>query len=144
MSVGQAVRFQVDGFGTRAFQGRIERLNPVTEAGSRAIKIFVSVRNVDGSLRGGMFAQGLVSLAQSRGVPVIPVSALFEEAGQTYVFAVAEGKLSKRAVNAGLRDDSSGLVEASTGLKVGEAVVRVRMNGLKDGAPAMLLASVGK
>jgi len=141
MSVGQAVRFQVDGFGTRAFQGRIERLNPVTETGSRSIKIFVSVRNVDGTLRGGMFAQGQVLLAQSRGVPVIPVSALFEEAGQTYVFAVADGKLSKRAVTAGLRDDASGLVEASSGLKAGEAVVRVRMNGLKDGAPATLLPS---
>jgi RND family efflux transporter MFP subunit len=144
VSAGQTVRFQVDGFGTRSFQGRIERINPLAESSSRSIKIFVSVRNVDGSLRGGMFAQGQVMLAQSRSVPVIPASALFEEAGQTYAFAVVNGKLSKRAVKAGLRDDSSGVVEALEGLKTGEAVVRVRMNGLKDDAPATLLPNATK
>jgi multidrug efflux pump subunit AcrA (membrane-fusion protein) len=91
-----------------------------------------------------MFAQGQVMLAQSRSVPVIPASALFEEAGQTYAFAVVNGKLSKRAVKVGLRDDTSGMVEAVDGLKTGEAVVRVRMNGLKDDAPAVLLPNAAK
>lgn len=141
VAVGQTVRFTVDGFGARSFQGRIERVNPVAEAGSRAIKIFVAVRNPDHSLRGGMFAQGQVMLTQARSVAVVPQSALFEEAGQNYVYTVADGKLAKRAVGIGLRDEASGMAEASSGLKAGDAVVKVRMNGLKDGAPAMLLAA---
>ena len=141
VSVGQTVRFTVDGFGGRPFNGRIERVNPVAEAGSRAIKIFVTVRNADHALRGGMFAQGQVLLAQSRGVAVVPQSAVFEEAGQNYVYVVADGKLAKRAVGLGLRDEASGMAEATSGLKAGDAVVKVRMNGLKDGAPAELLAA---
>ena len=141
VTVGQTVRFTVDGFGGRPFTGRIERVNPVAEAGSRAIKIFVAVRNTDRALRGGMFAQGQVLLAQSRGVAVVPQSAVFEEAGQNYVYVVADGKLTKRAVGLGLRDEASGMAEATSGLKAGDAVVKVRMNGLKDGAPAELLAA---
>jgi RND family efflux transporter MFP subunit len=138
IALGQTVHFQVDGFGDRRFTGRVERINPVAEASSRAIKLFVSVANPDGSLRGGMFAQGTVTLSQSDPLPVIPASAVFEEAGQSYVFVVEDGKLAKNAVRLGLRDEASGLVEAASGVSAGAAVVRIRMNGLKVGAPAVL------
>lgn len=135
---GQAVQFHVDGFGARRFEGRVERINPMAETGSRAIKLFVSVKNSDGSLRGGMFAEGNVTLAQSAAVPVIPISAVFEEVGQPYVFTVEDGKVAKRAIALGLRDEASGSVEAASGLQAGTPVVRIRMNGLKVGAPATL------
>ncbi len=135
---GQVVHFQVDGFGTRAFAGRVERINPVAEASSRSIKLFVAVPNADGSLRGGMFAQGAVSLAQSSPMPVVPISAVFEEAAQSYVFTIEDGKLAKRALRLGLRDEALGLVEVSSGLAAGATVVRIRMKGLKVGAPAVV------
>lgn len=138
IAIGQSVNFHVDGFGQRDFQGRVERINPVAEAGSRAIKLFVAVANADRSLRGGMFAQGSVTLSTARASPVIPASAVFEEAGQSYVFTLEAGKLAKRAVTLGLRDEASGMVEASSGLSEGLRVVRIRMNGLKAGAPALL------
>jgi RND family efflux transporter MFP subunit len=138
ISVGQFARFQVDGFGERRFEGKVERINPVAEASSRAIKLFVSVPNADGSLRGGMFAQGAVTLSQSAAAPVIPAGAVFEEAGQSYVFTIEDGKLAKRAVRLGLKDEASGLVEAASGLTAGTPVVRIRMNGLKVGSPAIL------
>jgi RND family efflux transporter MFP subunit len=138
---GQAVHFHVDGFGERQFEGRVERINPVAEASSRAIKLFVSVPNADASLRGGMFAQGTVTLAQSAALPVIPFSAVFEEAGQSYVYTVEDNKLAKRAVRLGLKDEASGLVEVTQGVSAGVAVVRIRMVGLKAGAPAVLRAA---
>ena len=141
MVPGQVVRFQVDGFEARQFEGRVERVNPVAEVNSRAIKLYVAVRNTDGSLRGGMFAQGTLMLSHSRTAPVIPSGAVFEEAGQTYVYTVEDGKLAKRSVVLGLRDETSGLVEASSGLPVGTAVVRIRMNGLKPGTPATVVAA---
>ncbi len=136
---GQDVRMTVDGFGQRQFAGKVQRINPTTEPGTRAIKLFVSVPNPDASLRGGMFAQGAVLVAQSASVPVLPLSAVFEEAGQAYVFAVEAGKLTKPAVALGFRDEASGLAEVRSGVANGAAVVRVRMTGLKPGAPAVLL-----
>jgi multidrug efflux pump subunit AcrA (membrane-fusion protein) len=135
---GQAVRVSVDGFGARQFEGRVARINPLAETGTRAIKLFVTVPNGDASLRGGMFAQGVVTVSQSKPMPVIPLSAVFEEAGQPYVFAVESGKLAKHALKLGLKDEASGMVEVSQGLDAGIPVVRIRMNGLKVGAPAVL------
>ena len=139
--IGQTVRFHVDGFGERQFEGKIERINPVAEPGSRAIKLFVAVPNPDNSLKGGMFAEGVVALSQTVASPVIPYSAVFEEAGQSYVFSVEDGKLAKRAVSIGQKDEVSGLVAVKSGLNEGIAVVRIRMTGLKVGAPAMLKSS---
>ena len=99
----------------------------------------MSVPNVDGSLRGGMFAQGSVTLSQTDALPVIPASAVFEEAGQAYVFTVEEAKLAKRGVRLGLKDEVSGLVELVQGPALATPVVRIRMNGLKVGAPAVLV-----
>nr|WP_295786289.1 efflux RND transporter periplasmic adaptor subunit [Rhodoferax sp.] len=138
VSLGQTVRFKVDGFGERQFDGKVERINPVAEAGSRAIKLFVAVPNGNDLLRGGMFAQGQITLSQSAPVPVVPNTALFEEAGQSYVFTVEGGKLAKHAVKLGARDEVNGLSEISSGLAQGADVVRVRMGSLKVGAPAVV------
>lgn len=138
VTVGQMVSFSVDGFGNRQFEGKVARINPLAEAGTRSIKLFVTVPNGDASLRGGMFAQGMVTVSQSRSVPVLPMSAVFEEAGQAYAFSVEGGKLVKRALKLGLKDEAGGLVEVVDGVGAGTSVVRIRMNGLKAGAPAVL------
>ena len=138
--LGQSVRFRVDGFGERQFEGKIERINPVAEPGSRAIKLFVAVPNPDLSLKGGMFAEGVVMLAGGTMSPVIPNSAVFEEAGQSYVFSIEDGKLAKRAITLGQKDEVSGMVAVKSGLSEGIPVVGIRMVGLKAGAPAVLKA----
>ncbi|MDP2371929.1 efflux RND transporter periplasmic adaptor subunit [Rhodoferax sp.] len=141
---GQPVQFRVDGFGARAFIGRVERINPVAEAGSRAIKVFVSVPNPDGALRGGMFAEGAVTLAKASQVPAMPLAAVFEEAGQSYAYTVEDGKVVKRAVSLGQRDEATGMVAVTSGIAEGVPVVRIRMTGLKAGAPAVLRSAPPK
>ena len=59
---GQVARFRVDGFGERTFEGKVERINPTAEPGSRSITLYISVANRDGVLRGGMFAKGQIVL----------------------------------------------------------------------------------
>ena len=138
IALGQSVRFRVDGFGERQFDGKVERINPVADAASRAIRLFVAVPNATGLLKGGMFAQGHITLTQSKPLLVVPVSAPFEEAGQNYVFVVESGQLAKQAVSLGDRDEVNGLVEVRSGLAEGANVVRVRMGSLKVGAPAKI------
>ncbi len=137
---GQTVSLRVDGFGGRAFVGTVQRINPMAEPGSRAIRMYVATPNPDGVLRGGMFAQGTMVLARGAATPVVPQSAVFEEAGQSYVFAIEEGKVVKKRVRTGLRDESSGLLAVESGLTDGQVVVRVRMPGLKAGSAAKLPA----
>jgi len=139
VKVGQVAQFRVDGFGERAFDGRIERINPSAEQGSRSITLYVSVANRDGALKGGMFAKGQLILDRSPPTAVVPAGALREEAGQAFVYTIENGKVARRAVTVGMREE--GLVEIRSGLEKGIPVVRARITDLKPGSPAILKTS---
>ena len=136
--VGQPASFRVDGFGDRVFDGRVERISPVTEQGSRSITMYISVANRDGVLRGGMFAKGQIVLDKTAPAAVVPASAIRDESGQSYVYTIEDGKIGKRAVKVGLTEPQQGLVEVKSGLESGLQVVSARVTGLKPGAPATL------
>ena len=136
--VGQPATFRVDGFEARAFDGRVERINPTAQPGSRAITLYISVANPDGSLRGGMFAKGQIVVDRTRPAAVIPATALREEAGQAYVFTLEGGKIQRRAVKVGVAEPQQGVVEVLSGLDKGVHVVSARVSGLKPGAAARL------
>ena len=137
---GQSVKFRVDGFGDRQFEGHVERINPTAEQGSRAIFLYISVANTDGALKGGMFAKGEIALDKAPQSAVIPATALREEAGQAYVFTIEDGKIARRPVTVGLREEQAGLVEVKSGLAPGASVVAARVMGLKVGTPAVIKA----
>lgn len=135
---GQAVRFTVDGYGARPFEGKVERINPVAEAGSRSILVYLSVPNADGSLKGGMFAKGTLLLDASAATPVVPIAAVRNEAGVPFVLVVKDGKLLQRPVSLGLKSEERGLVQVTQGLSLGEQVLTASSSLLKDGMAVLL------
>ncbi len=137
---GMAVDLTVDGFGDRRFTGRIGRINPATEPGTRAIMVFVGIPNPNNELRGGMFATGRIALAASAPVMSLPAGAVRNEAGQTFVWAIEDGKLVKRMIVVGRRDEESGRVEIKTALPASLRVLAARFENLKEGAPALVKA----
>jgi RND family efflux transporter MFP subunit len=138
VKVGQSATFGVDGFGERKFEGRVERINPTAQPGSRAIVLYISVANRDGVLRGGMFAKGQIVLDNPQPAAVVPATAIREESGQAYVFTLENGKIARRPVTVGSRQQAEGVVEVLSGLERGMTVVAARVSGLKAGAPARL------
>ena len=68
-------------------------------------------------------------------------SAIREEAGQSYVFTLENGKIARRPVQVGYSEPQQGLVEVRSGLEQGLNVVSARVSGLKAGAPAVLKAN---
>ncbi|MFO1315951.1 MAG: efflux RND transporter periplasmic adaptor subunit [Burkholderiales bacterium] len=140
---GMEVDLTVDGFGERRFTGRIERINPATEPGTRAIHVFVGIPNPDRALRGGMFATGRVALAAGAPVRSLPAAAVRSEGGQTFVWAIEDGKLAKRMVVTGRRDEETGRIEIKTALPPALKVLAARFENLKEGAPALVKAQDG-
>jgi len=138
---GMTVDLAVDGFTDRKFTGRIERINPSTEAGTRAILVFVGIPNAEQTLRGGMFATGRIALAAGAPVPTLPATAVRTEAGQSYVWTIQDGKLAKRMVLIGRRDDDGGRVEVKTALPANAPVLAAKFDNLKEGAPALVRAA---
>jgi RND family efflux transporter MFP subunit len=141
LTIGMKVTLSIDGFGERHFTGTIERINPTTEAGTRAILVFVHIPNPGGELRGGMFGTGRVTLAAGAPVPTLPATAVRTEAGQNFVWTVEDGKLARRIVTVGRRDDSAGRVEVKTALPSGVPVLAAPFDNLKVGLPAVVRAT---
>ena len=137
---GMTVDLVVVGFTDRKFTGRIERINPSTEAGTRAILVFVGIPNEAQALRGGMFATGRIALAAGAPVPTLPATAVRTEAGQSYVWTIQGGKLAKKTVLIGRRDDDAGRVELKTALPADTPVLSAKFDNLKEGAPALVRA----
>ena len=140
LSAGMSVELAVDGYGERKFAGRIARINPSTEPGTRAIMVYVALRNPDAALRSGMFANGRIALAASAPMATLPATAVRTEGGQSYVWVVDNGKLSRRIVTVGRRDEDAGLVEVKTPLPKDLPVLATRFENLKEGAPALVKA----
>jgi membrane fusion protein, multidrug efflux system len=134
VKVGQDVRFKVDGFAQRNFTGKVVRINPTTEAGSRAMLVYISVANNDGALRGGMFAKGSITTEKSKVVPLLPLGALRKQGGTDVVYAIENNQVVARPVTLGLRNEDDGLAEVSTGLASGARVIVATLDGVKPGS----------
>jgi RND family efflux transporter MFP subunit len=140
LAIGMPVELAIDGFGERRFGGRVERINPASEPGTRAFLVYVALGNPDRALRGGMFATGRIALAARDGVPTLPAAAIRTEGGQTYVWTIVQGKLARRFVAIGRREEESGRVEIRTELPADLPVLAARFDNLKEGAPVLVRA----
>ncbi len=140
LAIGMTVELTIDGFGERRFSGRIERINPATEPGTRAILVYVGIPNPDGALRGGMFATGRIALAAS--APVADAAGDGgAHRGRADVRVDDRGRQARpRSVVTGRRDDAAGRVEIKTALPPDVPVLAARFDNLKDGAPAIVKA----
>lgn len=141
VAIGQLARVRVDGFGTRLFDAKVERINPTAEQGSRSILLYLSLDNSQGLLKGGMFAQGSLVIEQSLPAPAVPTAAVRSEAGMNYVMVIEAGQLVQRPVKLGLRSEDEALVEITEGLKSGEQVVIGKLDSLKAGQAVLLNAA---
>jgi RND family efflux transporter MFP subunit len=137
VKIGQPMSFRVEGFGEREFAGRIERINPAATAGSRSISVYAVIDNRDGLLRGGMFAQGELTLSRMDSALTVPATAVREEIGQTFVYAIEGGMVKRKNVKVG-EPDAAGRVQVLDGLSAGERIVRVNLGSLRDGLGARL------
>ncbi len=144
LKVGQAASLSLDGR-TQPFAARVSRINPSTQAGSRAVLVYLAVDSAaDAGLRQGLFARGTVSLEKQAAL-LVPVSAVRIDQALPYVLVVADGKVAVRSVSLGARGDmraddkADGRTEAAVALlgdnvKAGTTVLRGTAGALRDGS----------
>jgi membrane fusion protein, multidrug efflux system len=140
LAVGMAVQVRVEGHDS-AVEGRIARIAPAAEAGSRAIGVTIGLANPRELYRAGQYAVASLSLKDAEQRLVLPATAVGSVAGQHHVWTISEGKLMRRAVMLGRRDDAGGRVEVREGLAPDATVVAARFDNLREGSPAMVVAS---
>lgn len=137
--VGQAVELRIEGV-AQPQVGRIARIAPSTQAGTRSVPVYIALENRDPAVRAGLFAQGRLTV-ETRGAAIaIPQTAIRDASGRRFVYAIVDGRLVERDVRTGLRDDSGGVVriEILEGLATGDRIVVANLGALRAGAPVRI------
>jgi RND family efflux transporter MFP subunit len=135
---GAPVRLAVSGWSGRTIEGVIARVNAAVDPATRQVKLYVSVPNPGGALVGGLYATGTVVTSRAPGALAVPLAALHGAGDSLWVMVVDGGKLAKRPVRTGVRDETLELVEITGGLAPGARVVRAPVEGLAPGASVTL------
>jgi membrane fusion protein (multidrug efflux system) len=137
---GRKVFVSTTAFPGYSVQGRIDVVNPVLNAGTRAADIIARVPNPGGKFRPGMSADIEVVLSQRAGALTVPNEAVFSEGGQTLVYVVKpDSTVERTTLTLGTRQ--SDVVEVLAGLTVGARVVTAGHQKLYPGAKVIPTAS---
>ncbi len=141
LRVGQSARLQVDGM-PAPVAARVVRINPTTQAGTRAVLAYLRLESEPG-LRQGLFARGTVTVAQRQGL-AIPASTLRTDRSQTRVLVVEGDHVATREPQLGVRGEvdfghgPEAAVEVLGGLAAGTPVLRTGVGKLPEGTRLQL------
>ncbi len=135
VQIGQRVLLNVEGM-AQAHTGKVVRINPSAQSGSRAVMIYVRVEQPSTAsstpgLRSGMFAQGQLVLERRDNVLTVPVSAVHGEHGSSHVYRIAQGQIQHVVVQ--LKETNGSVREVVQGVQVGDVIVRNNLGDLKEG-----------
>ena len=121
LRLGQLVSFQVAALPGKNFSGEVVFVNPVVELPSRTIAIKARVPNPERQLQAGMFIEARLATEIRPKAVIVPEDAVLPVQGQTFIWAVKEGKADRRVVSLGVR--TAGWVEILSGINAGDSVV---------------------
>jgi RND family efflux transporter MFP subunit len=137
---GARAEVEIEGLSGRTFAGRVDRINPSAEPGTRTINVYVALPNEDSVLRAGMFARVRLAAAADAEVPALPLAAVRLDNGQPIVWVIADGRLVRRPVSLGRRDERAQLVEIVAGVTPDDQVIATRFDNLREGLAAQVRA----
>ena len=140
LKTGQAVKIRVEGM-SKAVDGKIERIAPTADSGTRSIGVYVVIDNPGETLRAGQYANATVQVGDATPRLTVPDSAIISLSGQDYVWTLENQKLVRRIVTVGRRDTTAGRVEILTGLSPTANVLGARFDNLKEGAAAKIVVA---
>jgi membrane fusion protein, multidrug efflux system len=134
VAIDQEVMLKIEGLAD-AIVGRVTRINPSIQAGSRSIPIYIQVDNEQGLLKMGMFAEAKLTLTKKTEVLSVPLSAVQTEGDKSVVYAIENDKLRPIVVTVGMSGDDGdgGAVEILDGLQKDMMVVKVNLGNLQAG-----------
>lgn len=130
--VGQTASVALDAFPGKNFTGRVARIEPAADPGSRQFIVRVALDNQNGRLRPGSFARVTVVTQRENNVVTLPLEAVKKDGDTSTVTLVGPDETAQtRQVQTGLSDAKRITIEG--GLQEGEAAVILSGRPLKDG-----------
>jgi HlyD family secretion protein len=125
----------LDGLPEETFETTVERVEPqsvLTPTGGTAFPVVFRITNRDGAALIGMNGSVEIRVEVVEDVVTMPIEALLEDRGGTYVFVVTDGVAVRTEIEIGRLTDT--LVEVRSGLSEGDRVIVSDVSELADGA----------
>lgn len=142
VAVGQTARLTAEGL-DGPVTARVARINPSTQAGTRAVLVYLRV-DPRPQLRQGLFLTGVIDLSTAHALTV-PLSTVRVDQAQPYVLAVIGGRVEQRKVTLGQRGElpidgqTESVVELTSGASEGMVLLRGSAGALRDGTSVRVL-----
>ena len=138
--VGQPVVFTLDASPNQELRGRVARVDPRADAGTRQVGVYVQLTNSDQRIIAGQFARGRVITGTASRAIAVPATAVRDTGSAAHVFVIENGRLANRQVSLGARDESQGLVAVASGVREGERVLAAPAPGTTEGMLVTVVA----
>lgn len=138
LRAGQPVTLQVDALPGVAFEGQVDRVSPVVDAGSGTFRVITAFEGQE-QLRPGMFGRLLIEYDERADALVVPRAALVDAQGQDAEVLVVdeEGVAVRTPVELGYVD--GGWIEVREGLSPGAVVVVAGKAAVRDGGKVSVI-----
>lgn len=130
---GQSIEFTVAAQPGRVFRADVGFIDPVVQPARRTILVKARAPNRDRALKAGMFIEARLATATRPNAIVVSEDAIQPLRTANVVWAVVNGKASRRVVQLGAR--SQGIVEIVSGVQAGEQVVVGGLERMAEGMP---------
>lgn len=149
LQIGQKTVVQVSTYPDRTFEGEVVKISPVLDPLTRLAEVEVLLDNPEHKLKPGMYAHAEVTTGTIENVIVVPRHAVIENTSleriggddqvvkNYYVFVVDSNKAVQRKLEVIYLNHE--YLAISSGLQIGEKLVTVGQNNLREGTPVTVV-----
>lgn len=138
---GMPVAMLVDAIPGQAFEGKVDRVSPVMDAGSGTFRVTLAFSSQQ-VLRAGMFGRFEIQYDRRENVLTVPRTALLDDQSEPAVYVVRAEKSIRVPVKLGFSNGE--VAEVVSGLKAGDRVITAGKVAVRDGASVVVIAVDGK
>lgn len=132
VTVGDVIKFQIDGYENEVFEGKIFAIEPQIDPETRSISIRALSENKENKLLPGQFAKINLTISTFEEALLIPTEAVIPELNGKKVFVRVNGKVESKSIETGIR--MADKIQVTSGLVSGDTVITT---GILQLQPAM-------
>ena len=141
IGLGQQARVTTDFLPGEEFEGYILRISPVVDPRNGTFKVTLGVDESADLLRPGMFITVNIVTATHGDAVLVPKRAVVYDDGFPHVFVVSDSLATRKRLEIGFEDSEN--LEVLSGTALGDLIVVVGQNGLKDEAKVRIIEGEG-
>lgn len=132
IAVGGRVECVIPSMDNLRVVGTITRISPVAVQPSRTFEAEVTVNNADGKLRGGIYADAILTALPKTNVLTVPLSAIVMRDDQRTVYVVEDGVAVRKVLKTGYIGDD--IVEVLDGITEQDVIITGGLNKVREGS----------